>query len=131
MIEMMGELVAGILDLIQKKELNKATEEVDTAFYQMLDHDAGFFKSLSLKNLTEKLMQDHNYTSGHLEILSELFYVQAELFKSKNNFEESLDCYRKSLELRLFVDKQNSVFSFTGQSKISSLKENIKELELK
>lgn len=128
MIEMLGELVAGILGLIKKGEFSKAGQALDNAYYDLLKQDASYFKNLPTDQLTHHLLQEHNYTHGHLEILAELFLTQAKLFESQNKMEHSLIYYGKALIIFQFIDKEAKVFSFEQQAKIDSLKEKIKQL---
>lgn len=129
MIEMLAELVAGILGLIKKGDYQKASQSIDDAYQDLLKQDAGFFNNIPLGKLTDNLIQEHNFTNGHLEILSELFYTQAELSFAQNKHTESLEFYQKSLCLMEFVIKESQTFSFEKQSKISFIQNRIVELK--
>lgn len=129
MIEMLAELVVGILGLIKKGDFKKASQAIDNAYQDLLKQDAGFFNHIPLSKLTDNLIKEHNYTNGHLEILSELLYTQAELSFAQKKYSESLIFYQKSLYLLEFVTKESQTFSFEKQSKISALKNRIAELE--
>ena len=99
MIEMFAELVAGILGLIKKGDFQKASQSIDNAYQDLLKQDAVFFNKIPLDNLAKNLIEEHHYSNGHLEILSELFHVQGELSNAQGNNEESLMFYQKSLLL--------------------------------
>lgn len=129
MIEMLAELVAGILGLISKGDFQKASQSIDNAYQDLLKQDAGYFDKIPLNQLTNSLIQEHNYTSGHLEILSELIYTQAELSYAHRNYNESLEYYQKSLFLLEFVIKETQTFSFEKQSRLSYLENRIAKLE--
>lgn len=129
MIEMIGELVAGILGLIKKGDLEKASLAMEHAFQDMLREDASFFTRIPVEDLTDQLIGEHNYTHGHLEILSELFYAQAELSMARGMRQDALDCYRRSLKLIDFVMREARIFSLEKQSRISRLKDQIALLE--
>lgn len=129
MIEMIGEVVAGILGFIKKGEFTKASESIENAYTDLLKEDASFFTKIPLEELTETLIEKHNYSNGHLEILSELFFAQAELSYAQNNIAESKVFYEKSLKLLSFVLEENKVFSFEKQARLEYLKSRIKELE--
>jgi hypothetical protein len=66
MIEMIGELIAGILGLIKKGDFGQASQSIEIAYSNFLREDASFFRSISKEKLTEKLIHEHNYTNGHL-----------------------------------------------------------------
>jgi hypothetical protein len=129
MIEMLADLVAAILGFIKKGNLKLAEKALDDAFYTMLRKDAGFFQNIPTQKLTETLIREHNYTNGHLEILAELFFVEAELQSAKRQFSLSLEFYKKSLILLEFIDKEYKIFSQKRLDKIKSLNEKIEELD--
>lgn len=69
MIEMLGDLLAVILGLVKKGDFERATESLNQIYYDMLKQDAAFFRTIPESQLTDKLLNEHNYTNGHLEIL--------------------------------------------------------------
>lgn len=127
MIEMIGELVAGILGYIKKGEFSKASESIEKAYTDTLNEDAAFFAKIPLEDLTNILIEKHNYSNGHLEILLELFYAQAELSFAQKNMDESKVFYQKSLKLLSYVLEENKVFSFEKQARLQYLKDRISE----
>ncbi|MBN2350578.1 MAG: hypothetical protein JXJ22_17200 [Bacteroidales bacterium] len=129
MIEMLGELIAGILGLIKKGNFQKASQSIENAYQELLKQDASYFNKIPYNDLTDTLIREHNFTNGHLEILSELFYAQAELSYAQGNYNESLEFYQKSLILLKFIIKELKIFSFEKQSKIDHLQNRIDELE--
>lgn len=128
MIEMIGELVAGILGYIKKGEFSKASESIENAYTDTLNEDAAFFTKIPLEDLADVLIEKHNYSNGHLEILSELFYAQAELSYAQNKKAESKVFYQKSLKLLSYVLEENKVFSFEKQARMQYLKGRIDTL---
>jgi hypothetical protein len=129
MIEMLGELIAGILGLIKKGDFQQASQFLENAYYDFLKQDAALFRSIDKDKLTDKLINEHNYTNGHLEILSELFYAEAELLNAKGNRKASLEFYEKTLILHEFVIKESKTYSFEEQSKITLLQDRITHLK--
>jgi len=129
MIEMLSDLIAGILGLIKKGDYHQASQSLDNAYYDFLKKDASFFQTIQKEDLTVRLLKEHNYNNGHLEILSELFYAQAELFNAQGNQPESLIYYEKSLILLDFVIKESKSFSFEKPSKLSLLQNRIDQLK--
>ena len=125
MIEMLTDLIAGILGLIKKGDYQKASQSLDNAYYDNLKQDASFFQGIPKEDLTTRLLKEHHYTHGHLEILSELFYAQAELLNAQGNQIESLNFYEKSLVLLNFVIKGSKTFSIEKQSKVSLIQNQI------
>jgi hypothetical protein len=129
MIQMLAELIAGILGLIKKGDLQKASQTLDNAYFDFLKQDASILQSIPKEDLTTKLLTEHNYTNGHLEILSELFYAQAELFHAQGKQKDSLDFYEKTLILLDFVSKESKSFSLQKQEKRLVLQNRIAQLK--
>jgi hypothetical protein len=130
MIEMIGDLIAGILGLIRKGDFNKASEEIGKIYHDVLREDSSFFMKIPEENLTHKLLREHNYTNGHLEILAELFNIEAELEFARGNKKESLILFSKSLILFEFIDNEQKTFSFERIKKMELIRERIKELHI-
>jgi len=129
MIEMLAELIAGILGLIKKGDFQKASQSIDNAYHDILKQDSAFFNNIPITKLTNNLIQEHNYTNGHLEILSELFFAQAELLYAQRKLNDCLLYYKKTLLLLEFVIKETKTFSIEKQSKLMYLNNQIAELE--
>ncbi len=129
MIEMIGDLIAGILGLIRKGEFEKASESIDQVYYDMLKEDASFFRKIPLEKLTFELIENHNYTNDHLEILSELFFADAELNKAQGKNDEALLCCQKSFVLLEFTTKESASFSINNQTKLAKIENEIGQLK--
>ena len=125
MIEMLGEMIAGILGLIRKGEFKKASVKIDRIYYDMLKQPSMFFKNIPENELIVKLLNDCNYTTGHLEVLAELLNTEAELNKAEGDKAECLDNPRKSLILFEFVDKEQKTYSADRILKMDSIKSRI------
>jgi hypothetical protein len=119
MIEMITDLIAAILALIRKGDYRQASRAIENLFYDFLKQDAAFFNLIPKEELTDTLLGEHHFTNGHLQILSELFYAQAELSATQGNRADSLQYYEKSLILLDFIEKESKTFSVERQSRIS------------
>ena len=128
MIEMLGELLAGIFRLIKKGEYKKASEHLGNIYYDLLKEDASFFRKIPETELTHKLLQDHNYTNGHLEILAELFNAEAELELAQGKLAGCLEYSRKSLILLEFIDEEQKTCSLVRINKMESIRRRIDTL---
>jgi hypothetical protein len=111
MIEIIGDLIRGIIGLITRGDLKLADKKLNEAYYTMLRKDAWFFQNIPINELTKTLIEEHNYTNEHLHILAELFYAEAALRYAKNNRADSLLYYKKSLALFEFIDKAGRTYS--------------------
>lgn len=129
MIEMLAEMIAGILGLIKKGEFQQASQRLERAYTDFLKQNAPFFNSIPKEQIVEKLLKEHHYENGHLEILAELFYAEAELLFAKNEVKESIEFYEKALLLHAFVERETKSFSMERQSKVSLINSRIKQIK--
>jgi hypothetical protein len=130
MIEMLGDLLAAIFGLIKKGDYKKASEQLSNIYYNMLKEDAAFFREIPAEDLTHKLMKEHNYTNGHLEILAELFNAEAELEVSQGHESESLKYFEKSLILFEFIDREQKTLIPRRLEKMDAIRKRINEIQL-
>ncbi|WP_026474988.1 DUF6483 family protein [Alkaliflexus imshenetskii] len=128
MLEMLGELIAGILGLIRKGQLHDASVHIDRLYYDMLKKDAAFFSAIPKNELTQVLLQEHNYSHGHLEILAELFFVQGKLSEAENSPIASLEFYEKSLLMIQSIIELSRTFSLEHRNRETELKERVESL---
>lgn len=125
MIEMFGELLAGIMALINKKEYKKAQEKIGRLFSDILREDAAFFEKLDTTKLTSELIDSHNYTNGHLEILAELLNAEAELNFAQGLNEKALTYSVKSLYIFEYIDAEQKTYSLERINKIETIRKRI------
>ena len=125
MIEMLGDLLAAVFGLIRKGDFEKATEHLNQIYYDMLKQDAAYFRNLPESELTDKLLNEHNFTNGHLEILAELFNAEAELALAQGEKERALTYSRKALLLFDYVDKAYKTYSQDRIDKMDKLRQRI------
>ena len=129
MIEMMGDLITGLLGLIKKGEYPKVQETLENAYDEFLKEDAAFFRRIPMEKLSRTLLEEHNYNRGHLEILSQLFFAEAELNYAQKNKDISLEYYQKALSLMDFVLKEEKTFSMEKTGRLEAIKLKIIELK--
>ena len=129
MIEMLGQLIAGILGLIKKGNFEQAEDKLENLYYTMLKEDSAFFRDIPIDELTDRLLHGHNYTNGHLEVLAELFNTEAELCLAQGNMAGSLCYSRKSLKLFEFIDKEYKTYSQERIDKMNAILQRIATLE--
>jgi hypothetical protein len=129
MIEMIADLIAGILGRIKKGELKQASDELKRIYSDFLREDSSFFESIPEEELTDKLLQNHNYTNGHLEILAELFNAEAELRLAQGNKTGSLEFSKKSLKIFEFLDNEQKTYSFEKINKMEEIRKRIETLQ--
>jgi hypothetical protein len=64
-----------------------------------------------------------------MDILSDLFYAEAELAFAQNNKKESRDLYLKALVLKELVDVESATFSLEKQRVIMHIQSRLDELK--
>ncbi len=129
MIEMLGDLLRAIFGMIRNKNFIGAEESINEAYLSMLRKDSAFFQQIPADKLTATLIEDHNYTNGHLEILAELLFAEAELLTAGNKKAESLPFYHKSLLLFEYVENVYRTYDEERIRKINDIGEKIKNLQ--
>lgn len=117
----------GILGLIRKEDFEHAEKQIETLYGDFLKEDSGFFSKIPVENLTRKLLEEHNYTNGHLEILAWLFDTQAELERSRGNNKLFLEYSKKALLLFEFTDNEQKTYSSERIGKIEEIKKRIRQ----
>jgi predicted translin family RNA/ssDNA-binding protein len=128
MIEMVGQLIAAILGKIKKGEYNAAEDLLSNLYYDVLKEDAAYFRDLPEDKLTGELLEKHNYTNGHLEILAELFNTEAVLSQSKGDRKSALTYSGKALRLFEYIDAETKTYSLERINKMEEIRKRMDEL---
>jgi len=131
MIEMVAQLIAGILKLIKTGDIHRASQALQNAYEVAFRHEALRLKAIPEEELLDTLLEEHLYTTGHLEMLAELFYADAELLLAEHKFSECLSCYRKSLAIFEYIDKEYHSYSQARQDRMQAIRERLEEDSLK
>ena len=125
---MIGELIAALLGLIKKGDLDQAEKMLERGYYELLRRDAAFFQKIPKERLTRDLLSEHNYSSGHLTVLAELFFAEATLSQAQKKLNNSLICYEKSLLLLEYLEQEDKTWSAKRDERMSFIKAKIAEL---
>jgi len=128
MVEMIGDLIAAILGLLKKGDPEQAEKILERGYYELLRRDASFFQLIPKEQLTDKLLGEHHYTNGHLDVLAELFYAEAIVNQAQNKLPNSLIYFEKSLVLLEFLDQDDKTWSAKREERMKLLHEQIAEL---
>ena len=128
MIATLMKFLGEVLGLIKKGDLKKASDQLEAVYNIFLREDSSFFRNIPEEKLIQDLLQEHNYTNGHLEILAELFNAEAELDMAKGEKSDSLEFSRKALILFEFVDNEQKTYSAERLDKMEALRNRIEEL---
>jgi hypothetical protein len=125
LIEMIRDLIMGILGLIKKGQLEQAEQQLENLYYDFLKEDAAFFTSMPADKITTLLLQNHNFTHGHLEILALLFDAEAVLQEAKGKKDMSTDFSKKALTIFEFLENEQKTYSLERASKIEEIRKRL------
>jgi hypothetical protein len=131
MIATLMKFLGEVLGLIRKGDLKKASDQLEDGYNIFLREDSSFFRNIPEKKLTQDLLQEHNYTNGHIEILAELFNAEAELDMAKGDMSACLEFSRKALILFEFTDNEQKTYSAERLDKMEVLRNRIEELNFR
>ena len=122
---MVRDLIMGILGLIKKGQLEQAEQKLENLYHDFLKEDSAFFNSLPADKITTQLLQDHNFTHGHLEVLAWLFDAEASLLEAKGKNDLSNDFSKKALMIFEFLENEQKTYSFEKAEKMNTLRKRI------
>lgn len=128
MLEMLGNFIAAIFARIKNKDFEEAAEVLENSYQTLLRTDASFFYAIPTNDLTQTLIEEHNYTNGHLEILSELLLAEGELRFAEQKWAQSLHCFQKSKILMAFLELNSKSHSLSRQSNLKLIAKRIEEI---
>jgi hypothetical protein len=131
MIEMIAQLIAGILKLIRSGDVQQASKALQSAYGLAFQHEAIGLKEIPEEKLLDNLLNGYYYTTGHLEMLSDLFFAEAELSMAEKKIGESRLYYKKTLVLLNYIDKEYRSYSQERQNRILAIKEILADESLK
>jgi hypothetical protein len=129
MIDMLGDLIMGLLGKIRKGELQQAHEDIEKLYADFLKEDSALFTSMPAEHITERLLKEHNYTNGHLEMLAMLFDAEAELALAEGRLRDSINSSEKAVAIYIFISKETKTLSFQNEDKITGIQDRISQLK--
>ena len=125
---MIGDLIAALLGLIKKGDLEQAEKILERGYVELLRREAAFFLAIPKEKLTTTLIGEHDYENGHLTVLAELFFAEATLSEAKKRTSDCLVCYEKSLILLEYLENEDKTWSAKREERIGFLRTKINEL---
>jgi hypothetical protein len=128
MVEMFGEMLAGIFGLIRKRRFEEAAQAIEDTYAELLRKDASEILKISTDRLPELLQKDFGFGQQQLEIIAGLLYAEAELNFRKKNFSASKILFQKSLTIYEFLNAEQKVYSLDRQDRISDIEKRISEI---
>jgi hypothetical protein len=128
LIEEMTKFLAVVFGLMKKGDYQKASEQLEKSYFELLKENAAYFRAIPWEDLTHELLDKHNYTNGHLEVLAELFNAEAELCLAKKDNPGALIYSLKSIILYRFIDAEYRTYSQERLDKMEEIEGRIRQL---
>jgi len=126
MIEAFAKMIAAIIGLREKGELDKAWALVEEAYERILKVNAGEIKAFDdeqWKQFCTKRSREE------LEMLADLLRAEAEIMSESGNTRGAGELFFKALQLLKIVDAQSASFSIARIDKISELEQKLSMLK--
>lgn len=123
---MVRDLIMGILGLIKKGQLEQAEQQLENLYYDFLKEDSAFFTTIPAEDITTKLLREHNYSHGHLEILALLFDAEAELQEARGKKDLSTDFLKKAMMIFEFLENEQKTYSLERAGKMEEIRKRLK-----
>ncbi len=98
-----------LLDLEQETPFQELETELNIDFQALI--------ALSNEAFLEKLLNDHHFTTAHLEAFAEILY----LWVSKNETSNQSLLIEKALLIYAYLEKTEAIYSTSRQNKIETL----------
>lgn len=131
MIEMFGEMLAGIFGLIRKRRYEEASQAIENTYVELLRKNSSDILKINAYRLPELLQKDFGFNQQQLEIVAGLLYADAELNLRQKNFQESKLNFQKSLTIFKYLDKVQKIYSLERLNRISDIEKRISEISRK
>jgi hypothetical protein len=130
MLEMMAELLAILLGLIKKGDTQQAQKRINNAYRDFLKQDAAFFDAISADVMINELLEKHDYTNDHLNILSQLLYAEGEVSIKTQNQERGKLMFTKALKILNYLDQTEANFSLERNNRIQQVSDRLNQLSV-
>lgn len=122
MIEAFARMLAAIIGLKQKGDLDKARELMEEAYDTVLKVNSGEIKAYDQEQWNQFCSKR---SPEELEMLADLLKVEGEIMLDSGHPEGVCQLLFKALQLLKLVDAQSDAFSVTRFDKISQLEQQL------
>ncbi len=131
MIEMFGEMLAGIFGLLRKKRYEEASQAIENAYTELLRKNATEILKVDDEKLMVVLQKDFGFNQQQLEVLAGLLHAEAELNFMQKHFIKSKSLFWKSLTILKYLDKEQKIYSIERQNQIADIEKKMSEASQK
>ena len=131
MIEMFGEMLAGIFGLLRKRRYKEASQAIENIYTELLRKNSSEILKVDADRLPEVLQSDFGFNQQQLEVVAGLLYAEAELNFRQKNFSKSKLNFQKSLAIFKYLEKEQKIYSDERLKQISDIEKRISEISQK
>lgn len=115
-------LLAKAAQMIDDDDLENAEKQIKKTYDLLKANPA--WNTLPLPDLV-KALEKADFDDHRMEILADLFKVEAQLKEAENLPRKAYEYFIKSLAIYEYVDKNSTTYSFERIAKIDDLKERL------
>ena len=131
MIEMFGEMLAGIFGLLRKRRYEEASQAIENAYADLLRKNSSEILKVDADRLPGVLQSDFGFNQQQLEVVAGLLYAEAELNFRQRKFSKSKLHFQKSLTIFKYLEKEQKIYSDERLNQISDIEKRINEISQK
>ena len=117
MVEMIGQMIRGIIGQIEKGEFDTSQQEIDKVLTELFKVDPSFFTNKNHDEIAALLIEGFDFNDAQLEVLSDILLAQAFLHKTQTNKTESLLYYQHALAILNHVGDNSESYSLYIEKK--------------
>jgi hypothetical protein len=121
LVQLFAQVLARIMGLKEKGDLNKATEVINEAYISLFGLKRFELLELNFDQIIPMLKDRHKLSNEHLEVLAKLMVEDAAIAGGA----EKTDLFRKSLFILEYLNVEQKIYSFEREKLIEKIKENI------
>ena len=126
-IEEMMQLIALALKYRHEGKISDSMKAIAQAYNEIPNIEREAMAKMTPQELEEFLLGSETSDPVFIDILASLLYEEGEVMLSQNKEEQTKDYFEKALRLFHYVNQNSGVFSFDRLSKISRIKDWLKQ----
>lgn len=126
LLQQLNEALKKIKSLKDEGKTESALEVVDQSYMKLLELKASDLES---EQFPDKLLDEKSLEFDELNVLAELLKEEGDIYYSLPDHKKSLLKYNQALDIFDYLNREEKIFSFEREAKISMILERIKHIE--
>lgn len=123
-LEKLGRVIAAMLALRKANQPESSLQLADEVYKELLSISVSDLLDMSEDSFHEA-MKKENYNASYIESLAQITHEAAKAYSIREDKENEIKAYKKSLQLYQLLNAKDKTFSFEREEIISSLNEII------